>query len=259
MKISHFFNLVLCGLLLIFFSCKKPGCTDTDAINYDIEANEDDNSCLYNGSINIDFRLVNGNHVIGKYDTIHSQDYSFRLEKIKFYLSNIQLKSSDENKFLGEVHLYDIDNTNSKSLVFELEEGTFDCLCFDLGLNSEQNSTSTENYDANHPLGLNQNTFWAMEPSSYIFVMIEGKMDTLDGDDYYPLTYHLAHNDLLRNIALEKPINISYENPSTLVVDIDVSKIFESVDLSQDLPHQSTNSKLAQLLMDNFSNTFEIQ
>ena len=31
------------------------------------------------------------------------------------------------------------------------------------------------------------------------------------------------------------------------------------VDLSEDLPHQSTNSKLAQLLMDNFSTTFEIQ
>ena len=77
---------------------------DTNAINFDIEANEDDNSCLYNGSINIDFRLVNGNQAVGKYDTIHSQDYSFRLEKIKFYVSNIQLKSSDENKFLSEVH-----------------------------------------------------------------------------------------------------------------------------------------------------------
>ena len=43
------------------------------------------------------------------------------------------------------------------------------------------------------------------------------------------------------------------------IVDIDVSKIFDSVDLSEDLPHQSTNSKLAQLLMDNFSTTFEIQ
>lgn len=259
MKISHIFNLVLFGLLLTFFSCKEPGCTDANAINYDSEANEDDNSCLYNGSLNIEFRLVNDNQAFGKYDTIQSQDYSFRLEKIKFYISNIQLKSSDENKFLSEVHLYDIDNPNSKSLVFDLEEGTYDSLYFDLGLNSEQNSTTPANYDVNHPLGLNQNTFWAMEPSSYIFVMIEGKMDTLVGDDYYPLTYHLAHSDLLRNVALDKPIDISHDNPSTLVVDVDVSKIFDSVDLSEDLPHQSTNSKLAQLLMDNFSTTFEIQ
>ncbi|MBL6663630.1 MAG: hypothetical protein ISP71_05940 [Flavobacteriales bacterium] len=259
MKISHIFNLFLFGLFLTIFSCKEPGCTDANAINYDSAANEDDNSCLYNGSLNIDFRLVNGNQAFSKYDTIQSQDYSFRLEKIKFYISNLQLKSSDENKFLSEVHLYDIDNANSKSLTFNLEEGTFDSLYFDLGLNSEQNSTTPANYDVNHPLGLNQNTFWAMEPSSYIFVMIEGKMDTLVGDDYYPLTYHLAHSDLLRNVALEKPINISHENTNTLVVDVDVSKIFDSVDLSEELPHQSTNSKLAQLLMDNFSTTFEIQ
>ena len=198
-------------------------------------------------------------NLFDKYDTIQSQDYSFRLEKIKFYISNIQLKSSDENKFLNEVHIYDIDNPNSKSLVFDLEEGTYNSLCFDLGLNSEQNNTTPANYDVNHPLGLNQNTFWAMEPSSYIFVMIEGKMDTLVGNDYYPLTYHLAHSDLLRNVALDKAINISQDNLSTNQVDIDVSKIFDSVDLSEDLPHQSTNSKLAQLLMDNFSTTFEIQ
>ena len=258
MKVSHIFNLVLFGLLLTIFSCKEPGCTDANATNYNSEANEDDNSCLYNGSLNIDFRLVNGNQAFGKYDTIQSQDYSFRLEKIKFYISNLQLKSSDENKFLSEVHLYDIDNTNSKSLAFNLEEGTYDSLYFDLGLNSEQNSTTPANYDVNHPLGLNQNTFWAMQPSSYIFVMIEGKMDTLVGDDYYPLTYHLAHSDLLRNVALEKPVNISYENPSTIIIDVDLSKIFDSVDFSDDLPHQSTNNKLARLLMDNFSTSFEI-
>ena len=258
MKISNIFNLVLFGLLLTFFSCKEPGCTDAKAINFDSEANKDDNSCLYNGSLNIEFRLVNDNQPFDKYDTIQSQDYSFRLEKIKFYISNIQLKSSDENKFLNEVHIYDIDNPNSKSLVFDLEEGTYNSLCFDLGLNSEQNSTTPANYDVNHPLGLNQNTFWAMEPSSYIFVMIEGKIDTLLGDDYYPLTYHLAHSDLLRNVAIEKPLEISYENPSTIIVDVDLSKIFDSVDFSDDLPHQSTNNKLARLLMDNFSSSFEI-
>ena len=258
MKISYIFNLILYSLLLTFFSCKEPGCTDANAINFDSEANKDDNSCIYIGSLNIEFRLVNDNQPFGKYDTIQSQDYSFRLEKIKFYLSNIQLKSSYENKFLIEAHLYDIDNTNSKSIVFELEEGTFDSLYFDLGLSIEQNSTTPANYDVNHPLGLNQNTFWAMEPSSYIFVMIEGKIDTLLGDDYYPLTYHLAHSDLLRNVALEKPVDISYENPSTIIVDVDLSKIFDSVDFSEDLPHQSTNNKLARLLMDNFSSSFEI-
>lgn len=259
MKKSKFFSLFILSIVITFYSCKEPGCTDSNAINYDSDANEDDNSCLYNGGLNIDFRLVNGNQQFNKYDTIQSQGYSFRLENMKFYISNIQLKSADENIVLSEVHLFDIDNPDSKTLSFSLEENLYDSLYFDLGLNSQQNSSTPADYDVNHPLGLNQNTFWAMQPSSYIFVLIEGKMDTLQGNDFYPLTYHLAHSDLLRNISLSKEISISNDNANNLVVDVDVSKIFDDVDLSEDLPHQSTNSKLAQLLMTNFSTTFEIQ
>lgn len=259
MNKSKVFSIFILSIAFTFNSCKEPGCTDSNAINYDSDANENDNSCIYNGSLNIDFRLVNGNQLFNKYDTIQGQNYSFRLENMKFYISNIQLKSVDEIKVLSDVHLLDIDNSNSKTLSFNLEEDLYDSLYFDLGLNSQQNSTTPADYDVNHPLGLNQNTFWAMQPSSYIFVMIEGKMDTLQGDDFYPLTYHLAHNDLLRNISLSKEISISNDNVNNLVVDVDVSKIFDSVDLSEDLPHQSTNSKLAQLLMTNFSSTFEIQ
>lgn len=39
------FNLIL-GLLTLS-SCSKPGCTDSEATNYDEKANEDDNSCEY--------------------------------------------------------------------------------------------------------------------------------------------------------------------------------------------------------------------
>lgn len=43
--IRLFFGLFL--LSLSFTSCKKAGCTDYDALNYDTEAKVDDNSCYY--------------------------------------------------------------------------------------------------------------------------------------------------------------------------------------------------------------------
>ena len=40
-----FFGFII--LILAFTSCKKGGCTDYDALNYDPEAKVDDNSCYY--------------------------------------------------------------------------------------------------------------------------------------------------------------------------------------------------------------------
>ena len=40
-----FFGLIL--VMIAFTSCKKGGCTDYDALNYDTEAKVDDNSCYY--------------------------------------------------------------------------------------------------------------------------------------------------------------------------------------------------------------------
>ena len=37
----------ICFLLLTFIACKKPGCTDPIAINYNSQANKDDGSCEY--------------------------------------------------------------------------------------------------------------------------------------------------------------------------------------------------------------------
>ena len=39
-----FFLFLLCS---VFFSCKKEGCTDVKATNYDVNANQDDGSCKY--------------------------------------------------------------------------------------------------------------------------------------------------------------------------------------------------------------------
>jgi predicted lipoprotein len=42
LKLIYFFSA-----LLIIQSCKKSGCTDPEALNYNIDAQKDDNSCLY--------------------------------------------------------------------------------------------------------------------------------------------------------------------------------------------------------------------
>ena len=38
---------IIFGLVLLLLSCKKEGCTDSDAVNFDSEAKKSDNSCIY--------------------------------------------------------------------------------------------------------------------------------------------------------------------------------------------------------------------
>ncbi len=81
-KITRYLTLIL--ILLIISSCKKDGCIDNNAINYDSSANKDDESCRYYSSVeiksitiegfpqfNTEYIFSNGNYI----DTIVSWDY----------------------------------------------------------------------------------------------------------------------------------------------------------------------------------------
>jgi hypothetical protein len=138
-------------------------------------------------------------------------------------------------------------------------EGQYDGISMGVGLTTEQNNTTPADYSIDHPLGINNNTYWDMTPASYIFVMLEGKMDTTQSSNFYPLSYHLAHNDLYQVLSFEKSLSMTPTNPTHLYIKIELSNLFENVDLSQDLPHQSVNTPLAQQLMNNFTSSFNVE
>ncbi len=58
--------LILC---LLTFSCKKTGCTDVTAVNYDPEAEIGNNSCVFEGKIQ--FVMKNGNYADLGFDTVY--------------------------------------------------------------------------------------------------------------------------------------------------------------------------------------------
>ena len=47
------FLILLAGSFVLFASCKKEGCTDSTATNYNEDAGKDDESCLYDGSLKV--------------------------------------------------------------------------------------------------------------------------------------------------------------------------------------------------------------
>ena len=95
--------------------------------------------------------------------------------------------------------------------------------------------------------------------NSYIFAIIEGKFDTIGDGSFFNRTYHLAHNNLLKMVSLQKEVSFNNELNKTIEINIELKEVFEGIDLSSTLPHRSDDSPLAHQIMNNIKNAFEIQ
>tara|TARA_B110000305_G_C19451143_1_gene648016 strand:+ start:1856 stop:2626 length:771 start_codon:yes stop_codon:yes gene_type:complete len=245
---------------IVLFSCKNEGCTDPLAINFDDSSNKNDGSCEYLYNLDIRFSLNDNETKLVKNDIISFENNSFRIEKFKLFFSEISVANSTNTENISEVFLYNLENENTYNITASISQNNFTEFNFGIGLNETQNSTTPADYETDHPLGIDNDTHWTMSNSnSYIFALIEGKLDTIGDGSFFNRTYHLAHNDLLRNVSLQKDIIFNDQLNETIEITIELKEIFEGIDLSATIPHQSDNSPLAHQIMDNINNAFEVQ
>ena len=245
---------------IVLFSCKNEGCTDPLAINFDDSSNKNDGSCEYLYNLDIRFSLNDNDTKLVKNDIISFENNSFRIEKFKLFFSDISITYPSSTEKISDVFLFNLEDENTHTFNAPISENNFTEFNFGLGLNDEQNSTTPVDYPTDHPLGIDNGTYWAMSNSnSYIFAMIEGKLDTIGDGSFFNRTYHLAHSDLLKYVSLQKDINFNNELNKTIEIKIELKEMFEEINLSSTLPHQSDNSPLANQIMDNIKNAFEIQ
>lgn len=193
MNTLKFSMLFLAMASLALTSCKKEGCTDSTAINYDADAKKDDGSCNYASST----LVIDMSHQVDGVDAImNSLDYmspfgnEYSITKCRYFISDVVLHSASGNVEVDEAHYVDMTmpNTLTWNTGLEVPAGDYTSVSFIFGLDEEKN---VDGYFNTNPEAVLE---W---PSTlgggYHYMQMEGQYDSLDtGADLKNYLTHLG-------------------------------------------------------------------
>ncbi len=155
-------------------------------------------------------------------------NYDITISKLKFYLSNIGLSSSDKGDWIEKdsYHLLDFDEPKGMTIMLQIPENlAANSLNFNLGVDSLTNVSGAMSGDLDPMHGM----YWAWQ-SGYINFKIEGKSDKCPGRKnkfQFHLGGFLAPFNAMQKVSL--PIIIKDE----IYVVFDIGELIESVDVSK--------------------------
>jgi len=251
-----FLGLTVLGIT--FTSCKREGCTDVNATNYDEKAKTDDGSCEFDESANVElvFNLKNGSQDLALNESFsHDSGLTVRLSVFKFYITDPKLSGNGIEANDDYTHFVDF-NTEEPSredipkwtntVSFFAEAGDYTELTFGIGVNSEENEAYTPNsYPLDNPLNVTYNFMGWGWADKYKFIVIEGDIDA-DGDGTFEDKFfaHTGFNEMYREVTY--PISISVANGSvaTVAFDLDIVKVLNQMDVANLKSHSEGSEQM---------------
>lgn len=167
-------------LALVLFGCKKEGCTNPLASNYNNEAQKDDGSCIFLETSSPSYLTIQPmfNSEAIQYDTlkyIHPLGYEMSISTLKFFVSDIVLyKLNGDSIVLNSGHYFDC--REGPSVVnfsnMYIPDGQYTGVSFDFGLNENY----TTGYFNNPPESIME---WPVPMGGgYHYMKFEGYYDS---------------------------------------------------------------------------------
>ena len=187
------------------------------------------------------------------------------LETFRAYLSNIRFETADGNQnTLSDIELVDL-GTGSNSISLTSIPNTYTALHFGIGVPNNLNGTSNPNfspaaYPIEHPLSVYNGMYWSWA-TGYIFLKVEGRIDTTTAQDQTPLYtffYHTGIDTLYQEHTVNN-LNLQVKDGQTSVLEfaIEVNDLFitpgDTINMVDDyFTHTTDNIELARKIIQNF-------
>lgn len=218
-----------------------------------------------NGTIKISFinTLNNVPIILDAANYTNCWNENFTISALKYYISDVQFKTSNKNpaKEKNSYHLIDEENIVSKSFLCTVLPDNYTTLSFLIGVDSLKNVTGAQT-DALDPLN---GMFWTWN-SGYIMFKLEGnssKSTIVNNKIEYHIGGFAGTNNVLRKVELNLENNTALINKNGLteiVVQADVGKLWNAVHELKisHTPVCTTPGALAAGIADNYSKAFTV-
>ena len=267
-KFSYLFVYFILTLTVGLESCKKPGCTDPIAYNYNSSANYNDSTCEYdtNSAYNVIWLI---NH---KYNTdsfsylIDYQDDSgtlIQFTRAAIYAGKTNYSYNGANRFTNHsyVLINPIKSRYDMGITYDTTINEFQCL---IGVDSITNHIDPATYESSNPLSYQTPSMhWQMgiDPQywSYLFIVLEGYVDKNKNNVFESgesFVFHIGNDGLTSNSNLINfSPSVNEDKEFVVEFDIDWHEAISGIDMAHDnFTHTMDNFTLAQSISSNCSN-----
>jgi hypothetical protein len=185
---------------------------------------------------------------------------AFIITDFRYYVSNVTAIRDDgtEQKLSGSIILVDPHQRDYN--IGKLPEGSYTGIRFTVGLDSAANHCDPTVFEKGNPLAIQTPSMHWDWNSGYLFMKIEGKVDTTKRSAGAPVTeffYHLGMDRMKRVVEIPTHFAVSNSLENNVRLKFDLAKMLAGVDMQSELStHSFDNQPLAVRMADSWQQAF---
>lgn len=256
-------TLLLITMMVLLMSCKKEK----------PEPDPDPNPVADPANLKLELTAwFENEELVAGDEYINISGYRVNVTELKLYLSHIYLlRENGDTVNVSDIAFFDL-TPGAEAITFsDFPTGSYTQIGFGIGVPAEMNSPANPDfniaiYDSNHPLGVNNNMYWAWA-TGYRFVIFDGKYDT-DAESDDPLidgySFHTGKDESYRLVNLQGvDVDVVEGQTTTVYLDFSVDRFFYSdtdeIDIAVDNMTHGTNQELSDRLSDNIQQAVAVR